>query len=187
MIYRELQLHEAELFGTIDRSEIIDGIYRAASGVLVLEEKRQEIVSWTVMYEAGTKHTRPTQLPEYVARLQAFMNSGGPAFGAWDESRLVGVGSLDASGVGGDRSVMRLDMLYVSAGYRGRGIGRTLTEMVANSARALGAKALYISSSPTRGTVDAYLCMGAVVLEAPDPELLALEPDDIHLALSLQV
>lgn len=54
---------------------------------------------------------------------------------AWDENQLVGIGSLEPSGVGGDRKVMKLDMLYVSAGYRGRGIGRMLTKMLADQAR----------------------------------------------------
>jgi len=89
------------------------------------------------------------------------------AFGAWDEQRLVGVGSLDASGVGGDGAVMKLDMLYVDAGYRGRGVGRRLTDMLASDARARGATGLYISATPTRRTVDAYLSMGATVLVSP--------------------
>jgi GNAT superfamily N-acetyltransferase len=183
--YRELQAHEAQLLGSIDRSERIDGIYEATNGVLTCSEVQHEIVSWTTMYDAGTNYTRPAQLVDYVARLQTLMNSGGTVFGAWDKRRLVGLGSLDVSGVGGNRGVTKLDMLYVSAGYRRQGIGRMLTEMVLNLTRSLGATALYISATPTRGTVDAYLCMGAHVLEVPDPELLALEPDDIHLALSL--
>ncbi len=174
IVYRDLQVDEAQLLGTIDRSECIDGIYRATNGILELNETRQEILSW-----AGA------ELAGYVARLQALIDSGGRVFAAWDERRLVGIGSLDGSGVGGDCAVMKLDMLYVSAEYRRRGIGRMLTEMVANLARSLGATALYISATPTRGTVDAYLRMGANVLRAPDPELLAREPEDIHLALSL--
>ena len=80
---------------------------------------------------------------------------------------------------------MKLDMLYVSAGYRGRGIGRMLTEKAANLARSLGATTLYISATPTRATVDAYLRMGAQVLRVPDPASFALEPEDIHLSLPL--
>jgi GNAT superfamily N-acetyltransferase len=97
----------------------------------------------------------------------------------------VGLGSLDTSGVGGDRAVMKLDHLYVSAGYRGRGIGHVLTRRVRDLARSLGASRLYISATPTRATVDAYLRMGAEMLDSPDPELFALEPEDIHLALSV--
>jgi len=174
IVYRDLHVEEAQLLGTIDRSERIDGIYRAGNGALELDETRQEFPSWTGAELAGR-----------VARLQALIDSGGGVFAAWDERRLVGIGSLDPSVVGGDCAVMQLDMLYVSAAYRGRGIGRMLTEMVAHLVRSLGATALYISATPTRATVDAYLRMGATVLRAPDPELFACEPEDIHLVLSL--
>lgn len=172
--YRDLQRHEAKLLGSIDRSERIDAIYRATDGILELEEMRQEVTSW----DGG-------QLTAYIARLETVIDAGGHAFAAWDEQRLVGIGSLDTSGVGGKKTVLTLDMLYVSADYRGRGIGRRLTEMVASQARTLGATGLYISATPTRRTVDAYLRMGANVLRSPDPEMLAREPDDIHLVLRL--
>lgn len=175
VVYRELQHHEAELLGSIDRSERIDGIYRKMNGNLQFEETRQTVSSW-----------RGSELTAYVARLQAVIASGGKVYAAWDERRrLVGIGSLDASGVGGDCTILKLDMLYVSAGYRGQGIGRRLTEMVAGRARSLGATSLYISATPTRGTVDAYLRMGAKVLGSPDAEMLAREPDDIHFSMSL--
>jgi GNAT superfamily N-acetyltransferase len=80
---------------------------------------------------------------------------------------------------------MKLDMLYVDAAYRRRGIGRRLTEIVADFAREQGARALYVSATPSRGTVDAYLKLGARALESPDPELLEREPGDIHLILPL--
>ena len=60
-----------------------------------------------------------------------------------------------------------------------------LTKMLADQARSLGATALYISATPTRGPVDAYLRMGARVMAVPDPQLLAAEPEDIHLRLGL--
>ena len=174
IVYRELQTHEAQLLGTIERSERIDSTYRATNGTLTLHEAREEVVAWD-----------SAELADYVARLRVLIDSGGSALAAWDGASVVGIGSLDVSGVGGDRAVMKLDMLYVSAGYRGRGIGRRLTQMAGSRARSLGATALYVSATPTRGTVDAYLGMGAKVLGTPDPELLAREPEDIHLALSL--
>ena len=172
--YRDLEAHEAALLATIDRSEFIDGTYRATNGKLELDATSMQVPTW-----AGA------EFADYVSRLQVLMNSGGRVFAAWDERALAGIGSLDTSGVGGDRAVMKLDMLYVNAEHRGRGIGRALTELVAQRARSLGATALYISATPTRRTVEAYLRMGARVLEVPDPKSLALEPEDIHLSLSL--
>ena len=174
IVYRELQHHEAELLRHVDRSEHVDRIYRSMNGNLQLEETKQTISGWD-----------ECELAAYTSRLQAVMAAGGKAYGAWDGLRFVGIGSLDVSGVRGDRTVLKLDMLYVSAAYRGQGIGRQLTELVARQARSLGATRLYISATPSRATVDAYLRMGAKVLESPNPELLALEPEDIHLGMSL--
>jgi predicted N-acetyltransferase YhbS len=81
---------------------------------------------------------------------------------------------------------MRLEPLHVSAPYRNQGIGKHLTQLVANAARSRGATSLYISSIPAKNSVDAYLRMGATVLAQPDPELFANEPEDIHLVLPLQ-
>ena len=53
------------------------------------------------------------------------------------------------------------------------------------AARELGAAFLYVSAAPTRHTVEFYLRCGARLAEDPDPELLALEPHDIHLELPL--
>jgi predicted N-acetyltransferase YhbS len=174
IVYRELQIDEAPLLGSIDRAERIDGIYRVTDGALEYREMRQSYPTWSA-----------TGLADYVARLQALLESGGSVFAAWDARTLVGVGSLDASGVGGDRALLCLDMLYVHAGYRGQGIGRALTRMVVDRARALGAASLYISATPTKRTVDVYLRMGAEILKAPDPELFSREPEDIHLLLRL--
>lgn len=44
-----------------------------------------------------------------------------------------------------------------------------------------GAKALCVSAAPTENTVDFYLNRGCVLAPGPDPALLAVEPDDIHL------
>ena len=80
---------------------------------------------------------------------------------------------------------MQLASLYVSRPNRGRGIGTQLFEAAVSLAREAGAKALYVSSAPTEGTVDFYLNRGCVLAPEPDPALLAAEPDDIHLVYLL--
>jgi hypothetical protein len=44
---------------------------------------------------------------------------------------------------------------------------------------------LYVSATSTENTVNFYLQRGCVLAQRPDPELLALEPDDIHLVCAV--
>lgn len=173
-LYRELEAHQAALLGTVDRSEAIDGLYRWVDGVLRFEPVKQEATAW-----------QGAELDALVARLACVLARGGWAIGAWDDAQLVGFGALDVTPVGGALGMMALDMLYVSAAHRARGVGRQLVMLVARRARALGATRLYVSATPTRASVDFYLRLGAELLEQPDPELFAREPDDIHLCLRL--
>ena len=68
---------------------------------------------------------------------------------------------------------------------RGAGLGRTLFAQAVRQARALGARQLYVSSTPSRHSVDFYLRRGCRPAGEPDPGLFALEPEDIHLELDL--
>lgn len=172
--YQPLSHDDVPRIAEIDRAESIAEEYRVEDGRLVVVPRRLDAPSWS---EDG--------LREYVERVRALLRRGGQALGAWRRDRLVGFATLDVAGVGGDRSILQLDMLYVSRDSRGQGIGRRLTTALADRARELGATALYISATPTRGTVDAYLRLGARLAQNPDPTLFALEPDDVHLVFPL--
>lgn len=172
--YRPLSPAEAGRVLEIDRAEEIDGVYALVDGALVVRPDRISVPGW-----------HPATAPGYPRRIREVLAAGGAAFGAFDGGAMVGIGTLDVTPVGGDPTVMALDLLHVGAGYRGLGIGKRLAALVIGRARELGAKALYISATPTRNTVDAYRRMGAAVLAIPDPEKLALEPEDIHLLLPI--
>ena len=172
--YRTLRREEARLLGSIDRAEVIDGFYSVVAGKLELRSTRLDVTGW----EDG-------QVEAYVARLVALFDAGGTILGAFQGPDLLGLGSLDVRPVGGDPRVSKLDMLYVSSVARNRGIGRKLTALLSEQARARGARALYVSATPTRNTVDAYLRMGAKLLDSPDPDLFLREPEDVHLLIEL--
>ena len=174
LAYRKVQRDELGLLATIDRSEHIDGHYSVdEDGTLQLIDADFDVAGWYA-----------SELDDYVARLNSLHDAGGMVLGTWDAATLVALASLDVRPVTADDPVvLKLDMLYVSASYRHRGIGRQLVSQIADRARDLGATALYISATPTRNTVEAYLDLGAVLAVPPDPHLLELEPDDIHLIL----
>jgi GNAT superfamily N-acetyltransferase len=106
---------------------------------------------------------------------------GGTFLGVFDGEALIGIGVVESAWVGRAGDQMQLAYLYVSHGYRGRGVGTRLFEAAAAIAREAGASALYVSATPTENTVDFYLHRGCVLAPEPDPRLLAKEPDDIHL------
>jgi len=128
LLFRTLRRDEASRLGSIDRAEHVDAVYRMRHGELVLEEQVEEISGWA-----------PDELTAYVARLEELLDADGLALGAWEADGLIGLASLDLRPVGGDPTRMKLDMLYVSAGRRGHGIGRRLVEQLATQARSLGA------------------------------------------------
>lgn len=171
---REMTVAEADRILEIDRAEEIDAVYAMQDGALVLRLERISVAGWN-----------PAHAPEYPARIREVLGAGGVAYGAFVGNRLVGIGVLDVTPVGGEPATMALDLLHVGAGQRGLGIGKRLTALLIARARSLGATALYISATPTRNTVDAYRRMGAHLLAEPDPEKFALEPEDIHLLLPL--
>jgi GNAT superfamily N-acetyltransferase len=79
----------------------------------------------------------------------------------------------------GDR--LQLEFLHVSSAYRKRGLGARLFGMAKSIARERGAKRMYISATPSENTVNFYMRLGCEIASEPDPELLAREPEDIHL------
>ncbi|HUG64830.1 MAG TPA: GNAT family N-acetyltransferase [Gaiellaceae bacterium] len=118
-------------------------------------------------------------------KLRDCFERGGVFRGAFDGDALVGVAVLDTKLIDSARDHLQLLYLYVSRSLRGQGIGRKLFAEAADAARALGAKALYISAVPTENTVNFYLRLGASLVVAPDPDLLDAEPDDVHLTYPL--
>ncbi len=106
---------------------------------------------------------------------------------SWGRSsgRVAGMASVERRFRGASRDRVKMDILYVSAPFRGQGVARELVERAQAIARAMGARFLYVSATPSRHTVDFYLCCGARLAAEVDPELLELEPEDIHLELPL--
>lgn len=76
--------------------------------------------------------------------------------------------------------------LWVSFGYRDRGVGSGLLELACDHARARGAKSLCVSATPSEHTVHFYLSRGRRLADSIDPSLYEAEPDDIHLELPLR-
>jgi len=158
----------------IDRSELIEAVYHLVDGDLALRSERHEAPGW------------PPGMPERETPiLEACFDRGGWFCGIFDDDKLIGVVVLESGFIGRRGDELQLRFLHVSNCYRDRGIGTQLFEAAAAEARRRGARWLYISATPSEHTVDFYRGLGCAVAAEPEPELLALEPEDIHLEFDL--
>jgi len=170
MQLRALARDEVALIWTIDRSEVIERVYSLRDGELVLRPEYFDMRGWP-----------PGEQERYTPLLLQCFDRGGTFTGAFDNGRLVGAVVMDTLPLGPERDLVQLKMLHVSSAYRKRGLGARLFAHAREIARQRGARGLYISATPSENTIRFYQRQGCVVTPAPDPELLALEPEDIHL------
>ncbi|MGE0622450.1 MAG: GNAT family N-acetyltransferase [Pseudomonadales bacterium] len=171
---RVMMPSELTQIAEIDRSERITQQYRQRGRVLELIDVDIDAPGWG---EAGE-----VALDLRVEEWTRMVNAGGVPIGAFDGDHLIGFAIyMKAS----DDHPAQLAVLHVTRPWRRRGIGCDLTGEVVRLARAENAQRLYVSATPTRGTVDFYLNQGFVPVEMPDERLFALEPDDIHMERTL--
>lgn len=80
---------------------------------------------------------------------------------------------------------MILNMMHVSAKYRGHGTGRKLFELGISTARKAGAKGLYISACSSEETIAFYRAMGAVLADNPIMSIAEKEPYDLQMVCNI--
>ncbi|MBN2146544.1 MAG: GNAT family N-acetyltransferase [Anaerolineales bacterium] len=171
---RLLQRDEIEQIWQIDRREVIDRVYHLEQEELVLEPEHYDMQGWP-----------PGEADLYTPLLYECYDRGGWFYGLFEAERLIGVVILDSKWLGKSRDLLQMKFLHISRDYRGQGLGKELFDLSAVEARARGAKGTYISATPSEHTVNFYLQQGCALAEEPDPELFALEPEDIHLVYDI--
>ena len=167
---RQLTRAEIPLIWSIDRREVIENFYHLENGALVLRADHVEVAGWP-----------PGEVERYTPILLACFDRGGWFHGVFDDDKLVGIAVLDSKFIGRNKDQLQLEFLHVSRVYRGRGLGARLFDLTKTQASARGARRLYISATPSENTINFYRGLGCVVTSEPDPDLFALEPEDIHL------
>lgn len=171
---RPLARDEIKGIWAIDRREVIEAVYILQDGSLTLRPAYFDMQGWP-----------PGEAEASTRLLEDCYDHGGWFYGLFDDNRLVGVAVLESRFIGQPRDQLQLVFLHVSHGYRDQGLGRRLFDLAASEARRRGARRLYISATPSEHTIGFYLGLGCAVTAEPDPELLALEPEDIHLEYAL--
>ena len=106
---------------------------------------------------------------------------GGSLSCALAGDRIVGFCLIGGARIGAGGKGLQMAMLHVSADYRGRGIGRALFGLGADSARSSGAATLAISANSSKETQAFYRAMGCANAEDPIRELVEREPFDVQM------
>jgi predicted N-acetyltransferase YhbS len=171
---RRLERHEVSEVWSIDRAEVIEGMYRRDGHEFVLIPARHELRGWP-----------PGEREREAPMLVDCFDRGGSLYGAFAGDVLVGAAALECRFIGGRRDQLQLKFLYVSRSQRGTGVGCALFERVVTRARELGARRLYVSATPSENTVRFYLRRGCRVTDEVEADLFALEPLDIHMELEI--
>lgn len=174
LITHELQRDEIVQIWQIDRREVIEKVYYLENGALILKPEHYDMQGWP-----------PGEAERYTPLLYECFDRGGWFCGAFEDGTLIGIAILDSKFIGKRHDQLQLMFLHVSREYRKQGLGKRLFEMASTKAREWGARQMYISATPSESTVNFYVQLGAVVTGEPNPELLALEPEDIHLVYSM--
>lgn len=167
---RDLSRADLAFLDQIDRRELIEQLYVLAEGKLKMYEERFDMDGWP-----------PGEAEQNAEVLAECFDRGGWFHGVFDGEILVALVALDNVLLQTDRPALQLKFLHVSRDYRGQGIASRLFRLACRHASAMGAQEIHVSATPSRNTVDFYLRLGCTLLERPDPELLRLEPEDIHL------
>ncbi len=169
---RALARDELSRVGEIDRTEQIDALFEQHGTELVQRRGRWNARAWDA--DGRGEHSVHAQRQ---ALLQ-YMNAGGIARGAFTGARLIAIGVVVPHL---QPRIAQLAYLHVSRERRGGGIGSRLAEELELLARGAGGTEIVVSATPSEHTVRFYLARGYRPMERPLPELLALEPDDVHL------
>ena len=173
---RKLERQELRDIWSIDRAEVIDSVYSREDGELVLKPEHHDVAGWP-----------PGEPERYGPILLDCFDRGGTFYGAFDGETLIGVAVLESRFMGRKQDQLQLKFLHVSRRHRQAGLGRRLFEKAVAKARELGARRLYISSTPSENTVRFYLRRGCRVTDDVDAALFKLEPEDIHLEFDIPV
>jgi len=174
--FRDLGHDELSRVGEIDRTEHIDVVFEQVGSDLVERRGSWNADAWDP--DGPGEHSVAAQ-HRSVLRYAA---AGGIARGAFSNGRLVGIGVVVPHIRG---AVAQLAYLHVSHDYRSAGIGTRLSDDLEQIASRVGDTEIVVTATPSENTVRFYLGRGYRPMTRPVPELLELEPDDIHMSKAL--
>ena len=157
----------------IDAICFIKNAWRLVDGKIQLVE-----INWT-------DNELPNGLQWHMDRFRETIQSGGKAFGYFDESVLVGYATVNSDMFGTYSKYVLLDQIFVSKDYRNKGTGKNLFHLCKDQAKTWGADKLYLCAGSSEDTIAFYNKIGCVNTNEIDQELYEEDPNDIQLEYQL--
>jgi len=159
----------------IDRTEAIRVGYEQRGAKLHRMDVEWDTPGW---FEGEGDHS----FARMIGFAETSVAKGSTAIGAFDGKRLAGIAIYRPRLA---ETMGQLALLHVSCQYRRQGVASRLFEEVLRLATGDGARRLYVSATPSGSAVGFYTSRGFQPTDTPDPELLAEEPQDIHMILEI--
>lgn len=167
---RRLSKNDLRLAQGIDVSEDGEGLYRYSNGELTTEPREWHRPAW----DAPQWQDKITEWAQ-VLRWDVVI-------GAFDGATLIGMASLRERLA---ETVAQLVSLHVSRDYRRHGVATRLLHELIRLARQSNARELYVSAAPTASAIGFYTRHGFAPTARVNQRLYDLEPEDIHMTLTL--
>jgi predicted N-acetyltransferase YhbS len=176
VVYRPVLVRaDLDCIGDIDRTERIEALYVQHGADLARREGEWSAPPWR---DGTGEHSVAHQR----SQCEGYLAAGAHGLSAFEGERLIGIGLVLPHVRPG---IAQLAFLHVSHDYRGRGVGSQLTAELERLAREQGDEMIIVSATPSENTVRFYLRRGFEPMADPLPELLELEPEDVHMCKTL--
>lgn len=173
---RVLPADFVDVIASIDRSEHVDTMWSVDDGVLSSENVAIDVPRWDL--QSASSHS----VPALVEDLRPLLDRGAVLLAAYVNDEVAGVAIVEERF---EDDIAWLAFLHVSRPFRRRGIGAALWNGAVGRARDAGARSMYVSATPSGSAIGFYVSQGCAVVTHPNPDLLAKEPDDIHLLVHI--
>jgi len=126
--------------------EIIDYYIKDNEEWIIVYNENKSTITWDKKYK---EHKT-----ENIIKI---INDNGFVIGAYENNNLIGFACLVSKVFGTKKQYIELKYLFISKGYRDKGIGRKLFLLCVNKAKEMGVKKIYLRAGKSLETQKIYL------------------------------
>lgn len=173
MIYKELNIEQAERIGEIDGECYIHKAWREVNG-----KRELVVIDWT-------DDELPNGLSWHIEHFKKSLLNGGRAIGCFNDDILVGYLVINSHIFGKCSKYILLDQLFISKNYRNKGIGKKLFDLAAELAKEFMAEKIYICAGSSEDTIAFYSKLGCIEATEVNEELYEMDRNDYQLEYRL--